>query len=105
MLHECQHAFQPDSPKRDKLFWIYPQFTADRILGLSLTLLITEQHTRNVLGFSRTSMTAKLLDGASVARAIKDEVASEVVEYSLRVLRPGLAAVVVGNDTASHIYV
>jgi methylenetetrahydrofolate dehydrogenase (NADP+)/methenyltetrahydrofolate cyclohydrolase len=50
-------------------------------------------------------MTAKLLDGASVARAIKDEVASEVVEYSRRGLRPGLAAVIVGNDTASHIYV
>lgn len=50
-------------------------------------------------------MTAKLLDGASVARAIKDEVAGEVVEYSRRGLRPGLAAVVVGNDTASHIYV
>lgn len=50
-------------------------------------------------------MTAKLLDGASVARAIKNEVASEVVEYSRRGLRPGLAAVIVGNDTASHIYV
>jgi methylenetetrahydrofolate dehydrogenase (NADP+)/methenyltetrahydrofolate cyclohydrolase len=50
-------------------------------------------------------MTAKLLDGASVARAIKDEVAGEVVEYSRRGLRPGLAAVLVGNDTASHIYV
>ncbi len=50
-------------------------------------------------------MTAKLLDGASVARAIKDEVGSEVVEYSRRGLRPGLAAVIVGNDTASHIYV
>lgn len=50
-------------------------------------------------------MTAKLLDGASVARAIKDEVANEVARYSQRGLRPGLAAVIVGNDTASHIYV
>lgn len=50
-------------------------------------------------------MTAKLLDGAFVARAIKDEVASEVAAYSQRGLRPGLAAVIVGNDTASHIYV
>ena len=50
-------------------------------------------------------MTAKLLDGVSVARAIKDEVANEVTGYSARGLRPGLAAVVVGNDPASHIYV
>jgi methylenetetrahydrofolate dehydrogenase (NADP+)/methenyltetrahydrofolate cyclohydrolase len=50
-------------------------------------------------------MTAKLLDGVSIARAIKDEVASEVSDYSLRGLRPGLAAVLVGNDPASHIYV
>jgi len=50
-------------------------------------------------------MTAKLLDGASVARAIKEEVASEAVVYSRRGLRPGLAVVIVGNDTASHIYV
>lgn len=50
-------------------------------------------------------MAANLLDGASVARAIKDEVAREVAEYSKRGLRPGLAAVLVGNDPASHIYV
>jgi methylenetetrahydrofolate dehydrogenase (NADP+)/methenyltetrahydrofolate cyclohydrolase len=50
-------------------------------------------------------MTAKILDGASVAQAIKDEVASEVAEYSRRGLRPGLAAVLVGSDSASQIYV
>jgi len=50
-------------------------------------------------------MTARILDGASVARSIKDEVASEVAAYSQRGLRPGLAAVLVGNDPASHIYV
>lgn len=50
-------------------------------------------------------MTAKILDGASVAQAIKDEVASEVAEYSRRRLRPGLAAVLVGSDSASQIYV
>jgi methylenetetrahydrofolate dehydrogenase (NADP+) / methenyltetrahydrofolate cyclohydrolase len=50
-------------------------------------------------------MSAKLLDGASVARAIKEEVASEVARLSQRGLRPGLAAVLVGNDPASHIYV
>lgn len=50
-------------------------------------------------------MTAKILDGASVAQAIKDQVASEVAEYSRRGLRPGLAAVLVGSDSASQIYV
>ena len=50
-------------------------------------------------------MAAKLLEGASVARAIKDEVAREVAEYSKRGLRPGLAAVLVGSDPASEIYV
>ena len=50
-------------------------------------------------------MTAAILDGASVAKAIRDEVASEVAEYSTRGLRPGLAAVLVGNDPGSHIYV
>ena len=50
-------------------------------------------------------MTAKILDGASVAQAIKNEVASETSDYAKRGLRPGLAAVLVGSDSASHIYV
>ena len=50
-------------------------------------------------------MTAKILDGSRVAGSIKDEVASEVAEYSSRELRPGLAAVLVGNDPGSMIYV
>jgi methylenetetrahydrofolate dehydrogenase (NADP+) / methenyltetrahydrofolate cyclohydrolase len=50
-------------------------------------------------------MTANLLDGTSVARAIKQEVADEVAVYAARELRPGLAAVIVGNDPASQIYV
>jgi methylenetetrahydrofolate dehydrogenase (NADP+)/methenyltetrahydrofolate cyclohydrolase len=50
-------------------------------------------------------MTAKILDGASVAKSIKEEVAAEVAEQAKRGLRPGLAAVLVGNDAASQIYV
>jgi methylenetetrahydrofolate dehydrogenase (NADP+)/methenyltetrahydrofolate cyclohydrolase len=50
-------------------------------------------------------MTAKILDGAGVARSIKEEVATEVAEYSRRGLRPGLAVVLVGDDPASRIYV
>jgi methylenetetrahydrofolate dehydrogenase (NADP+)/methenyltetrahydrofolate cyclohydrolase len=50
-------------------------------------------------------MTAQILDGTSVGKAIKDEVAAEVAEYSSRGLRPGLAAVLVGKNPASQIYV
>lgn len=50
-------------------------------------------------------MTAKILDGASVAKAIKEEVAAQVAEYAGQGLRPGLAAVLVGNNPASQIYV
>jgi methylenetetrahydrofolate dehydrogenase (NADP+)/methenyltetrahydrofolate cyclohydrolase len=50
-------------------------------------------------------MTAKILDGTRVANAIKDEVASEVAVLSERGLRPGLAAVLVGDDPGSQIYV
>lgn len=50
-------------------------------------------------------MPAKILDGASVASAIKDEVAREVAEYAGLGLKPGLAAVLAGTDPASEIYV
>jgi methylenetetrahydrofolate dehydrogenase (NADP+)/methenyltetrahydrofolate cyclohydrolase len=46
-----------------------------------------------------------MLDGVSIANAIKGEVAAEAAEYAQRGLRPGLAAVLVGNDPASQIYV
>jgi methylenetetrahydrofolate dehydrogenase (NADP+) / methenyltetrahydrofolate cyclohydrolase len=45
------------------------------------------------------------MDGVMVAGQIKSEVAAAVLESSARGLRPGLAAVLVGNDPASHIYV
>jgi methylenetetrahydrofolate dehydrogenase (NADP+) / methenyltetrahydrofolate cyclohydrolase len=51
-------------------------------------------------------MTAKILDGASVAKAIKEAVAAEVAAITeASGLRPGLAAVLVGNDAASQVYV
>jgi methylenetetrahydrofolate dehydrogenase (NADP+)/methenyltetrahydrofolate cyclohydrolase len=50
-------------------------------------------------------MTAKLLDGAAVGKSIKETVASEVDQLANRGLRPGLAAVLVGSDPASQIYV
>lgn len=50
-------------------------------------------------------MAAKILDGTRVAKEIKDEVAAEVAETSVAGLRPGLAAVLVGANPASQIYV
>jgi len=50
-------------------------------------------------------MTAKILDGPMVANQIRTEVAAETAAYATRGIRPGLAAVLVGNDPASHIYV
>jgi methylenetetrahydrofolate dehydrogenase (NADP+)/methenyltetrahydrofolate cyclohydrolase len=50
-------------------------------------------------------MPAKLLDGTSVAKAIKNEVAVEVEQCAKQGLRPGLAAVLVGSNPASQIYV
>jgi methylenetetrahydrofolate dehydrogenase (NADP+)/methenyltetrahydrofolate cyclohydrolase len=46
-----------------------------------------------------------VLDGASIAAAIKQEVASEVQALAAQGIRPGLAAVLVGEVPASQIYV
>jgi methylenetetrahydrofolate dehydrogenase (NADP+)/methenyltetrahydrofolate cyclohydrolase len=48
---------------------------------------------------------ARILDGAAFATAIKQEVADEVGRLVTRGVRPGLAAVRVGNVAASEIYV
>lgn len=48
---------------------------------------------------------ATILDGAAIAAAIKQEVAEEVKLLASRGVRPGLAAVLVGNVAASEIYV
>jgi len=48
---------------------------------------------------------ARVLDGAAIAAAIKQEVAEEVRALAERGIRPGLAAVLVGNVAASEIYV
>jgi methylenetetrahydrofolate dehydrogenase (NADP+)/methenyltetrahydrofolate cyclohydrolase len=50
-------------------------------------------------------MPAKILDGNQIAKQIKDEVALEVAALATQGLRPGLAAVLVGHDPASEIYV
>jgi methylenetetrahydrofolate dehydrogenase (NADP+)/methenyltetrahydrofolate cyclohydrolase len=47
----------------------------------------------------------KILDGAAIAAAIKQEVAEQVRTLAVRGVRPGLAAVLVGHVPASEIYV
>jgi len=48
---------------------------------------------------------ARVLDGVAIAAAIKQEVAEEVRVLAARGIRPGLAAVLVGNVAESEIYV
>jgi methylenetetrahydrofolate dehydrogenase (NADP+) / methenyltetrahydrofolate cyclohydrolase len=50
-------------------------------------------------------MAAQLLDGAAVAEAIRQGVASRVKELGSRGIKPGLAVVIVGDDPASKVYV
>ncbi len=50
-------------------------------------------------------MMSKILDGVAIAGAIKQEVAEEVKQLAALGIRPGLAAVLVGNVPASEIYV
>ena len=47
----------------------------------------------------------RILEGAAIAAAIKQEVAEEVKRLGSRGIRPGLAAVLVGHVPASEIYV
>ena len=47
----------------------------------------------------------KVLNGAAIAAAIKQEVAEEVKKLAAQGVRPGLAAVLVGRVPASEIYV
>jgi methylenetetrahydrofolate dehydrogenase (NADP+)/methenyltetrahydrofolate cyclohydrolase len=51
------------------------------------------------------SMTAQVLNGAEVAAQIKQNVAARVAESAQRGVKPGLAAVIVGDDPASKVYV
>ena len=50
-------------------------------------------------------MSARLLDGVALGKAIRAEVAEEVARLSGTGRRPGLAVVIVGDDPASQVYV
>ncbi len=51
-------------------------------------------------------MGAQLIDGKALAQRIRERIAKDVVElYAKTGVRPGLAAILVGDDPASHLYV
>lgn len=50
-------------------------------------------------------MTARVLDGTAIAQTIRTEVAAQVAKLSAQGQKPGLAAVLVGEDAASAVYV
>ena len=53
----------------------------------------------------RPSLTARVLDGAATARAIREELRPRLVALAARGVRPGLGVVLVGDDPASAVYV
>jgi methylenetetrahydrofolate dehydrogenase (NADP+) / methenyltetrahydrofolate cyclohydrolase len=50
-------------------------------------------------------VTARIIDGAAVARQVKDEAAVRVAALKARGITPGLAVVIVGDNAASQVYV
>jgi len=48
---------------------------------------------------------ARLIDGAAIARRVRERVASEVAALKARGITPGLSVVLVGDDPASAVYV
>lgn len=50
-------------------------------------------------------MSAQIIDGKSIAAQVRDRVAEQAAELSTKGTTPGLAAVLVGDDPASAVYV
>lgn len=50
-------------------------------------------------------MTARIIDGKATAAAQREQVATQVRDLAERGVVPGLAAILVGEDPASHVYV
>ena len=50
-------------------------------------------------------MSAVILDGRAIAKAIKAELALEVIELKKKGITPGLGTLLVGDDPGSHTYV
>ncbi len=67
-------------------------------------LTCLQRETMNGAKEGKQGMT-KILDGTTIATAIKKEIAEKVKQLAAKGIRPGLAAVLVGNVPASQIYV
>jgi methylenetetrahydrofolate dehydrogenase (NADP+)/methenyltetrahydrofolate cyclohydrolase len=52
-----------------------------------------------------SAMTATIIDGRATAAAQRERIATEVAALAEQGVVPGLAAVLVGDDPASHVYV
>ncbi len=50
-------------------------------------------------------MTARIIDGTAVGKAIREELKNEVAELAKKGVVPGLTVVIVGEDPASQVYV
>ena len=50
-------------------------------------------------------MTAQLIDGAAIAQRLRSEAAQRAAQLSARGITPGLAVILVGDDSASAVYV
>lgn len=50
-------------------------------------------------------MSAQIIDGKAIAAQVRAEVAERVKALQAKGIQPGLAAILVGDDPASHIYV
>jgi methylenetetrahydrofolate dehydrogenase (NADP+)/methenyltetrahydrofolate cyclohydrolase len=50
-------------------------------------------------------MSAKLIDGKAIAKQVRAELKEDIKSLTARGVTPGLAAVLIGDDPASHIYV
>ena len=48
---------------------------------------------------------AKIIDGKAVAQNVKDDVAAQTRQLKEQGITPGLAVVIVGDDSASRVYV
>src|SRR5438874_7603714 len=51
-------------------------------------------------------MPAHIIDGKTLAQAVRDQIAKDAAALLARTgIKPGLAAILVGDDPASHLYV
>src|SRR3989442_13974377 len=51
-------------------------------------------------------MSAQIIDGKALSQAVRDQIAKDAAALLARTgIKPGLAAILVGDDPASHLYV